>query len=331
MRYCLLSALGFGAMAIFAKYAYGDGVNLVTLLAVRFTIAAVALWLLARARGAIGTPRALLAGALLGLCGYAVEAGLFFGALTRIDASLASLVLYVYPALVLAGAVALGRDYIDGRRAAALFVSLAGVALVLAGGDPGRFDGVGVLMALAAAVGYSAYVLGSDKAAEGTTPLAFAAAVCTGAANAFLLAGLVLGELDFTFEPTGWLWIGALALVSTVLAITAFLEGMQRVGPGKAAIVSTVEPPFTVALAALCFGERLAPVQLLGGALVLAGVVVLQTQRSSASSAASAPADSPVAATSSRQSESVPPASSHARVSSTVSTSGRTLTSAETA
>ena len=282
MRYCLLSAAGFGAMAIFAKLAYSDGVNLVTLLAIRFVIAAVALWLLARARGAIGAPRALVAGALLGLCGYAAEAGLFFGSLTRLDASMASLVLYIYPALVLAGAAALGRDFIDRRRATALAVALAGVALVLVGGDPGRLDALGVLMALAAAVGYAGYILGSHKAAEGTTPLAFAAAVCTGAANAFLLAGLVLGELDLGFAATGWVWIAALALVSTVLAITAFLEGLQRVGPGKAAIISTVEPPFTVALAALCFGERLGPVQLLGGALVLSAVAVLQLQRGSA-------------------------------------------------
>lgn len=277
MPFCLLSASAFGAAAIFAKYAYASGVNVLSLLGVRFVIAAVVLWLLAKARGAVGSGRSLVAGAILGFTLYASQAGLYFGALERLDASMASLIVYVYPALTLVGAAMLGRDHVSPRRAAALALSLAGVALVVVGGEIGSLDAIGVLMALGAAAGYAGYILGSDVLSDGASPLAFAAAVCTGAANGFLVVGAALGELDLGFAAEGWLWIAALATVSTVIAVTAFLEGLQRIGPARASIVSTVEPPVTLMLAALTFGERLGPVQLAGGALVLGAVVLIQT------------------------------------------------------
>lgn len=331
----LASAAGFAAMAIFAKLAYAEGANVVTVLAVRFVIAGALLWQLARMRGAVGSARALVGGALLGLLGYAVEAGLFFASLTRLDAAMASLVMYVYPALVLLGAVALGRERFDLRRGGALTAALGGVTLVLIGGDVGDLDGVGILMALGAAVGYALYILGSDAVAAGSSPLAFAASVCTGAANAFVLAGLATGSLDLSMSAAAYGWIAALAVVSTVLAITAFLAGLQRLGPGKAAIVSTVEPPITVGLAALVFGETLTALQLAGGALVVSAVALLHlptplAQRSAASREDSSSAGSPRAANSLRHGEAAPPDSSHAHVSLTVSAAGRTATEPST-
>lgn len=272
---CLASAAGFAAMAIFAKYAYAEGANVITVLAVRFVLAGLLLWQLARLRGAVGSTRALVGGALIGGVGYAVESGLFFAALTRLDATMASLVMYVYPALVLGLAVAVGRDHLDRRRGAALAAALTGVALVLAGGDIGAIDGIGVLMALGAAIGYAVYIVASDAVAAGASPLAYAASVCTGAANAFVLAGVVTGELEFGLSLAAYGWIAAVAVVSTVIAITAFLAGLARLGPGRAAILSSVEPPITVALAALLFGETLTALQLGGGVLVVGSVALL--------------------------------------------------------
>jgi drug/metabolite transporter (DMT)-like permease len=105
-----------------------------------------------------------------------------------------------------------------------------------------------------------------------------AGAVTTGAAVAFAAVGLVSGRLAVDFSAAGWGWVAAIALVSTVVAIAAFLAGLARVGPGRAAILSTIEPPLTVLLAFLAFGESLRPAQLLGGALVLAAVLVLQVR-----------------------------------------------------
>ena len=84
--------------------------------------------------------------------------------------------------------------------------------------------------------------------------------------------------------------------VSTVLAVSAFFAGLRRVGPSEAAILSTFEPPVTVALAFVALGERLTVAQLFGGALVLAAVVLLQL-RPRAAAAPAAPLRGPEAST----------------------------------
>jgi len=107
-------------------------------------------------------------------------------------------------------------------------------------------------------------------------PLTVTALVATGAAACFAGAALATGALDLGLGPRAWAAAGALAVLSTVLPIAAFLAGMRRVGPATAAILSTGELVVTVGLAVALLGEALAPAQLAGGGLVLAGVVLLQ-------------------------------------------------------
>lgn len=275
---CLASAAGFGAMAIFAKQAYETGLDVTTLLALRFPMAAAMLWILIVARRrALGSLRGLAAGAVLGLFGYSLQAGVFFASLERIEAGLASLLLYVYPAIVTVTAFALGREQLSRRRVAALTLATGGVALVLVGGGTGEVDPLGAGLALGAAVLYSGYILISERIGERTPAVPFAASVCTGAAVTFLVAAMVSGGISATGE--GVMWAAVLASVSTVMPIVLLMAGIVRVGPSTASIASTVEPPFTVALAWIVFGETLGPLQLAGGALVLSAVVLLQLRR----------------------------------------------------
>jgi drug/metabolite transporter (DMT)-like permease len=276
---CIGSAAAFGAMGIFGKLAFDAGVGVLTLLFVRFAIAAPLFWLAVASRRALaGTPpRTVLIGLALGAVGYAAQAGLFFAALSRMDVSLLSLLLYTYPAFVTVAAIALGRETPSRRRIGALLVSSCGVALVLAGAGAGGFDALGAAMAVAAALTYTAYILICDTVSLEALPLA--ALVTTGAAVTFGVAAVATGSLDTGFEPEGWLWLGMIVAVSTVAGIVLFFAGLRRVGPSRAAILSTAEPPVTVALAFLAFGEALTAVQLMGGALVLAAIVALNLPR----------------------------------------------------
>jgi drug/metabolite transporter (DMT)-like permease len=318
---CLVSAACFGAMPIFAKQAYATGLAITPLLALRFAIAAGMLWgLIAVRRRSLGSLSALAAGAALGLCGYSVQAGLYFGALKRIDAGLASLLLYSYPALVTVAAFALRRESPSRRKLGALALATGGVALVLLGGGPGSIDLVGAAMAFGSALFYSFFILASDRVAPRTNPLAFAASVATGAGVTFAVAAAFDGGISASGE--GVMWAAVIASVSTVMPIVLFMAGLERVGPSTASIASTIEPPFTVALAWIVFGETLGPLQLAGGALVLSAVVLLQLRRAS-SSRRSSSRESPLARTSVRQSSSTPPAASHAQVSPVVAASGR--------
>jgi drug/metabolite transporter (DMT)-like permease len=266
-------------MAIFGKLAYDAGVSTLTLLLVRFAAAAALFGALLLLRPALrpraATPRALLIGFGLGAIGYATQAGLFFAALRRIDASLLALLLYTYPAWVTLAAFALGRERPTGRRLAALALASAGLAIVLAGAASGSVDALSAVLGIGAALAYTAYILTADRAGVAMSPIALSALVCAGATVTFALTGTAAGAIDLGFDGEGWLWLGLIALVSTTLPISLFFAGMARVGPSTASILSTFEPVVTVALAYLAFSERLSAAQLGGAALVLASAAML--------------------------------------------------------
>jgi drug/metabolite transporter (DMT)-like permease len=274
---CVLSAAAFGSLAIFGKQAYAGGLGVVGVLAIRFALAApllLGLALAARRSLRLGRPAAVALLALGGI-GYAIQATLFFNALARIPAGMAALLLYLYPALVTAGAVALGRSRLDRATAAGLALSLAGIMLVL--GLPGEpLDAVGVALGLASACWYTCYILVGEYLLRGVDPLAASAYVSSGAACSFLAAAVVVGGRGLVgAAPSAYAAGAAMAVVGTALAIAAFLAGMARVGSAWASIASSFEPVFTVALGVAVLGDRLGPGKVVGGLAVVAGAVLL--------------------------------------------------------
>ena len=278
---CLLSAAAFGTLGIFGKLASEAGANTATTLLVRFLLAGLVFALVLRVGGRWGAlrrmpRRVVLTGLGLGAFGYSLQSALFFAAIDRLDVSTVALILYTYPAFVTVAAIALGRAQASLRAAVALSVASSGLVLVLLAGGSGGFEVVGALLALGASLTYTTYILVSDSVIGEVDPFALAFLVLTGASASFALGGLATGSLDLALTGEAWLWLVLIALISTVVAVSAFFAGLRRVGPSEAAILSTFEPPVTVVLAFLILGERLTVPQLAGGALVLAAVVMLQ-------------------------------------------------------
>jgi drug/metabolite transporter (DMT)-like permease len=278
---CLVSAAAFGTLGIFGRLATDAGATIASTLLVRFGVAALVFWVFLGVFGGWTRlrrqPRSVvLTGLGLGAVGYSLQSGLYFAAIQRLDVSLVALLLYTYPAFVTVAALMLGRARGSLRTTVALVVASVGLVLVLLAAGAGTFDLGGALLALAASVTYTTYILISDRIIGAIDPIALAALVLTGAAASFTVTGLFTGSLDLALSGEAWLWLLLIALVSTVVAVSAFFAGLRLVGPSEAAILSTFEPVVTVGLAYAVLGERLAPAQLLGGALVLAAVVLLQ-------------------------------------------------------
>jgi drug/metabolite transporter (DMT)-like permease len=273
-----VSASGFAAMVVFAKLAYGAGANVVTLLGARFALAAVVLWALAARVGAARacSRRDALAVLALGAFVYGGESLLAFTALARIDASLTELLLFTHPAIVVLGAAALRHEQLSRRRLGALTLSLAGLVLVLGGGLASSSDPLGIALALAAAALYAGYVLAAGRFDGRLHTLTFAALVCSGAALAQLTAGACTGTLRPGMSLAAWAWVPAIAIVSTVVAVTAFVGAVARLGPSRASIVATLEPAIACVLAFLLLGERLAPLQIVGATLLVGAAVAVQ-------------------------------------------------------
>ncbi len=278
-------------MAVFGKLAYDEGVSPQSLVLMRFVMAAALLIALTAARsiragerplpGTLDGRRArlVITGLALGGVGYAAQATFFFSALGRLDAALVALVLYTYPVLVTLAAVLLGRDHLTLGKVVALVAATLGTLFVLVGAGATGFDGTGVALAFGAALVYTVYILVSDSAVRQVPPMALTTLVMTGAAATLTVRAVVVGDTDLDLTAGGWFWVACIAVVSTVVAASTFFAGLRRTGPSTASILSTFEPVATAALAAIMLEELLTPVQLFGGGLVLASVVLVQLRR----------------------------------------------------
>ena len=272
------SSLGYGALAVLAKLAFDRGVGVVPLLAWRFLIATVTLWPLVFLSGRRLPDRGRvhrIAG--LGTL-YAVNSLAFMIGLERIPASLASLIFLTYPVVtVLLSRVWVG-ERLTRRRVGSLLVASAGCALIV-GQGVATLDAAGIAWVLLAVLLIAGFIVSSHGIMAGVPPIGGIALLLTTTALVLAAFGLAGGGLAVPSDATTIGLLAALGIVSTAIPVTLFLLGIQWVGPARAAIFSTLEPLVTVGLAAVLLSERLSPLQTLGGALILGGVIWLRLER----------------------------------------------------
>ncbi len=278
----LISAACFGTLAIFTTLAYEGGALPLQLLTWRFSLAAVLLggYLALRRPGSLRVPIGDVGRyAVISLAGYGAASICFFFALTFTDASVVAILLYTYPAMVvLAERVLFGVSLSSGRGVAVL-LTFAGCALV---SDPFSATGgvglAGILLGLGAAACYSGFSMLSDRWLSGRPRLTLMAYLFMFTA---LLSGVAALSTGTPLTSTGWsgiVWPMLLGIVAlpTFAAILLYLRALRGLGAGQAAILSTFEPVFTIALAAIVLGEKLSVAQWCGAALVLAGVFIAE-------------------------------------------------------
>lgn len=260
-------------MAIFGKLAYAQGIRLDSLLFLRFAIAGGVMtgWMLIT-RQTWPRGRALAGLVLMGGVGYVGQAWCYFSALSYASAGLTALLLYLFPAIVTVLHALLARRMLKPLRAAAVAAALAGTALTVGGNAQGH--ALGVVFGLAAALIYSLYIIVGERITAGIGAIPAATVIMlAGAAS----SGLIVFERGFAPPVTlaGWGAIFAIALVCTVVAIVCFFAGLSRLGAPDASTLSTLEPLATIVFAALFLGETISLLQMLGGAIILASVIVL--------------------------------------------------------
>jgi drug/metabolite transporter (DMT)-like permease len=267
------SSVAFGAMAIFARYAYAAGVDPVSLLFIRFSLAGVVLLVIMLYRkGALPTGKTLLGYSFMGGVGYVGQSLSYFIALTMASASSVALLLYTFPAIIAVLESLWLRQKFSFPKLLALVLSLSGVALTIGFDVQGKL--LGITLAIAAAVIYSFYILTGKQLAGRTSVLASSTTI-------MLSAGVVFGGLTFLrgFQaPTsveGWLAVAGIVGISTIFAMLSFFAGLEHVGATNAAMLSTFEPVTTVLLAALFLGEPLSIFTFLGGGMILASALLL--------------------------------------------------------
>ncbi|MDK9708521.1 MAG: DMT family transporter [Desulforhopalus sp.] len=271
--FVVFSAIGFGALAIFGKVAFASGASTATVLFVRFLVAGGLMVLL---MAALHQPwpqgRDLMVLIGMGGLGYAGQAFCFFSALHHATAGLTGLLLYLYPALVIIASALLGRRKLTIMKSFLALLSLFGIFLTVSGGLAGT--PVGIAFGLGAALIYTVYILVGEGVGERTGAISAGCVIMLSAAGVFGTAMLLEGPQP-PGNIDGWLALGAIAVVSTLMPIVFFFAGMRRLGASDASTLSTLEPVITLFLAYFFLGETLGLIQSLGAALVIVAVVVL--------------------------------------------------------
>ncbi len=227
--------------------------------------------------------RTLLATIGLGIL-YVGNTATYYAGIQTVPLGLSALIVYLYPPIVAVLALRLGRP-LQGRRAwAALGIAVLGVALAVGGIDATAAPPLdGLLLIIASPLIYAAWIILAARhsgertdrtgreAEDGANASAIGAVMLSSTAAVYWVAALAIGHpvLPGDVVPDAWPGIVAVAVIAGFVPVQAFYAGAQRVGAAQASLVSTVEPLWTIAAAAVLYGERLEPVQLAGGALIL--------------------------------------------------------------
>lgn len=275
-----LSATGFGVLPILALYAYESGVSLTSLLFLRFVFATIFFfgYLFIKSKTWRITKHQCFILFVLGGILYTLQSIFYFSAVKFIPASLAALLLYLYPVFVALLSFIVNKEKLTGKLMVSISISLVGMILVL-GSPLGEINPLGILLACGAAFVYSFYLIIGNRITSQVSSLVTSAYVTLFASFSFLIGGLLTGSLNFKFQPFGWFPILGIALFSSVIAMFTLFAGMKITGPTKASILSMLEPVVTIVFSTLFFQDKMSITQIIGGGIVLTGAVLVVLAR----------------------------------------------------
>ncbi len=267
----IISATAFGTLSIFAPLSYRAGATPVTFLFLRFIIAGTMMAVVMVVRR-LPFPRGKMLGRLM-LMGvwYVAQSLCYFTALRTTSPGLVALLLYLYPAIVALISALVLKERMTQPKLIALGLAMVGAILTIGPGGDGEM--MGIALAGTSALLYAGYIVVSGILLREVA--AFPATTVI-----MLTAGIIYGGIVAVagFEgpdaALGW-WAILAAAVFSIVALGGFFAGIEEIGTTNGAILSTSEPVVTVVLAWLFLGDRLEPLRLVGGVLILAAVVFL--------------------------------------------------------
>ena len=281
----IVGSVLFSAKGVVVKLHYRHQVDAMTVLALRMLFslpffAAVA-WMQMRRREALSSHdrwRILL----LGLIGYYLSSYLDFIGLQYISAGLERLVLYLTPSLVLLMSVFLLKKRVSGIEWLALATCYGGTVLVfLHDAQRGGSDvWLGGAFVLGSALFYAMYLLFSGELVQRVGTLRLVAYVMCISAMASVGQFLLLRPLTLLIQPAAVYQLSLLnAVICTVLPVFITMMAIARVGAPVASLAGMIGPVSTLFLAGWILDEPITAIQLLGTALVLAGIYLLSTKK----------------------------------------------------
>ena len=275
------SAVFFGLMGPLAVICKNDGLNQSSLLLYRFFFAFLLLFLFCCHKKAfVNFKFTTIAPAFfLGAAAYFLQSYFYFSALDFIGVGLTSILLYIYPALVVLILWLVKSQKPSLRLWIGIALAFIGVALCFVEETKQLSGSIGIYLALAAALTYSCYLVLSESILNKTSPLLVSTFVCLGAACKYFLKIIAHEEFTLPMTSDGYLALLALTVLSTVIGILFIFKGIEQIGAAKASILSSLEPVTAVLLGSIFWNESITPIKILGFILVLLSVFYISQNK----------------------------------------------------
>lgn len=277
------AATSWGAQSVVAKLLLVGGLAPSALVSTRTALACL---ILASALAAV-KPALLRVGArdlgrlaVLGVAGMALSNYTYYFALTRIPVATAALLVYTSPIIVLAASVGLQGEPLRRRDVLAAAVTLLGAALVVRAYEPAalRVNLVGIAAGVVNAFAFAFYNLWARTLAPRLSPWTMLAYSLAAAALVWLPLAPPWALVLVSHPPMVWLGLGVVVVFGTLVPFALYLSGLARISAAHASLTSTIEPVVAAGMALAVLGEALGPLQVVGGALVIAGVATLRAR-----------------------------------------------------
>ena len=278
-----------------SKVALGSELDSLDLTQIRSTGAAVGLLgfllLFARQRLRVGG-RELLFLAAFGLAGVALVQWLYFVAIERLPVGIALLIQFTAPLFIAIFAWLVYDERIRRRIWVALALCLLGLAVIVELWSGLAFDTVGITAALAASFALTAYVLMAERERRHRDPVSlsfygflFATAFWAVIQPLWSFPWDALGDTVSLqgrleeHEAPVWALVGFVVVFGTMITFSLLTGALRHISATRASILATLEPVIATVIAWLWLGETFGAAQLVGGAIVLAGIFLAQTAR----------------------------------------------------
>ncbi len=270
----IIQAVLYATMGIFAKLLYECGLSAQLVMVLRFSCTVVFLGLFIlffHGRKFISHQPAVYVQSIF----FFLSAWLYFLAVERINAGLATVLFYTFPAIVAVLNVLVFHEKITARVIIALALSLLGIVLISGVLAPGEaaLDPIGIIFAIAACTAFAIYSVLIQKTArtESSFTATFTISLVCLAASLILFAG-ELGGLAHLGAKELALGSG-LAILATILPIVLYIFAIARIGATKASIISIIETPSSLLLAWFILGETIDVFQGIGALLVVIAIL----------------------------------------------------------
>lgn len=273
----IISALTFGSLPLFSNFAYKQGTPVNTLLFLRFFTASVILWvyILIKKLPFKTSKYVFIHLLLISFMGYAVSASGLFYAYKYISSSLATMIIYCYPIIVVAYEMLLSKK-VDYKKCICLSLTSIGLILIVFTG-PVKANFIGILLALISAIAYAYFCIGlENKSTKSLNSIVISTYVMTFCMIIYFFQCTFTKETLLAPNYSSLFYSLILGVLCSIIPTVTLYEGIKKIGVGNSVILSSFEPVFACVLGGVFLKELITVNMIIGGIIIILSLILLQ-------------------------------------------------------